>query len=69
MLNRLENDLLVLCHEVDLLIGETESRIAVEYTMVPSGFGTRFGVASTAVFLHPAVKKTVIKSIYCRRKR
>jgi hypothetical protein len=69
MLNRLENDLFVLCQEVVLFTSETESRIAVEYTRVPSGFGTLFGIASTAVFLHPIVKKTVIKSIYCSRKR
>jgi hypothetical protein len=68
MLNRLENDLFVLCQEVVLLMGETESRIAVEYTIVPSGLGTRFGGKSTAVFLHPIVRKTVIKSIYCSRK-
>jgi hypothetical protein len=69
MLKRVENDLFVLCQEVVLLISETESRIAVEYTLVPSGFGTRFGGASTAVFLHPIVRKTMIKSIYCISKR
>ena len=70
MLNRLEKDLFVLCQELVLLMGETESRIAVEYTRVPSGFGTRLGIGgeSTVVFLHPTAKKTMIKSIYCRRK-
>ena len=67
-MKRLENDLLVLYQEVVLLINETESRIALEYTTVPSGFGILFGVESTGVFLHPVVRKTMIKSIYCRRK-